>query len=99
MASRNDRLVQIQQISRSANERLQALAVAIVPAEQPIPFLCECADDVCMGRVDMNLGDYDDIHRDRDHYAILRDHQIADGERVVEQRPLYDIVSKVAIAG
>jgi hypothetical protein len=47
----------------------------------------------------MNLGDYHDIHRDRDHYAILRDHQLADGERVVEQRPLYDIVSKVAIAG
>ncbi|SRR6266496_5940744 len=99
MGSRNDGLVQIQQISRSANERLQALAVAIVPAEQLIPFLCECADDVCMGRVDMKLGDYDDIHRDRDQYAILRDHQIADGEMVIEQRPLYDIVSKGAIAG
>jgi hypothetical protein len=44
MDSRNDRLVQIQQMSRSANERLQALAVAIVAAEQLIPFLCECAD-------------------------------------------------------
>ncbi len=47
----------------------------------------------------MKLGDYDDIHRDRDQYAILRDHQIADGEMVIEQRPLYDIVSKGAIAG
>jgi hypothetical protein len=44
VGSRNDQLVQSQQISRSANERLQALAVAIVPAEQLIPFLCECAD-------------------------------------------------------
>jgi hypothetical protein len=99
MDSRNDRLVQIQQMSRSANERLQALAVAIVPAEQLIPFLCECADAACLGRVDMKPGDYDDIHRDRDQYAILRDHQIADGEMVIEQRPLYDIVSKAAIAG
>jgi hypothetical protein len=98
MASRNDLLVQIQQISRSANERLQALAVAIVPAEQLIPFLCECANDACLGRVDMKLGDYDDIHRDRDQYSILRDHQIVDGERIIEQRPLYDIVSKVGVS-
>jgi hypothetical protein len=99
MASRNARLVQSQQISRSANERMQALAVAIISAEQLVPFLCECADDACLGRVDMKLGDYDDIHRDRDRYSILRDHQLADGERVVEQRTLYDIVSKGAMAG
>ena len=77
---------------------MQALAVAIVPAEQLIPFLCECADDGCLGRVDMKLADYDDIHRDRDQYAVLRNHQGADGERVVEQRPLFDIVSKDASA-
>ena len=99
MVTGNELLVQSQQLFRSANERLQALAVSIVPAEQLIPFLCECADDVCMGRVDMNLGDYGDIHRDRDHYAILRDHQLADGERVIEQRLLFDVVSKGAIAG
>jgi hypothetical protein len=78
---------------------MQALAVTIVSAEQLIPFLCECADDACMGRVDMNLADYDDIHRDRDQYSVLRDHQIVDGERVVEQRLLFDVVSKGAIAG
>jgi hypothetical protein len=99
MVSRNDLLVQSQQVFRSANERMQALAVAIVSAEQPIPFLCECADDGCLGRVDMSLADYDDIHRDGDRYAVLRDHQVPDWERVVEQRPLYDVVSKDAIAG
>jgi hypothetical protein len=78
---------------------MQALAVVTVPAEQLIPFLCECADDACMGRVDMNLADYDDIHRDRDQYSVLRDHQIVDGEKVVEQRPLFDVVTKGAIAG
>jgi hypothetical protein len=99
MASGNERLVQSQQIFRSANERMQALAVAFVPAEQLIPFLCECADGGCLGRVDMKLTDYDDIHRDRDRYSVLRGHLIVDGERVIEQRPLYDVVSKGAIAG
>jgi hypothetical protein len=94
----NERLVQSQQTFRSANRRMHTLALAIVPADQLIPFLCECADDDCLGRVDMNLGEYDDIHRDRDQYAVLRDHQIPNGEWVVEQRALYDIVSK-AVAG
>jgi hypothetical protein len=78
---------------------MQALAVTIVSAEQLIPFLCECADDACMGRVDMKLADYDDIHRDRDQYSVLRDHQIVDGERVIEQRLLFDVVTKDAIVG
>jgi hypothetical protein len=99
MGSPNDLLVQSQQVFRSANERMQTLALAIVPAEQLIPFLCECADDGCLGRVDMKLADYDDIHRDRDRYAVLHDHLIVDGELVVEQRPLYNVVSKEAIAG
>jgi hypothetical protein len=98
MASSNERQIVSQRTFRSANERMQTLAVAIVPAEQLIPFLCECADDACMGRVGMNLADYDDIHRDRDRYAILRDHAMTDGEHVIEQRPLYDVVSKAAVA-
>jgi hypothetical protein len=75
---------------------MQTLVVAIVPAEQLIPFLCECADDACLGRVGMNLADYDDS--DRDRYAILRDHAMTDGEHVIEQRPLYDVVSKATVA-
>jgi hypothetical protein len=98
MASQNERLVESQHVFRSANERMQALAVAIVPAEQLIPFLCECADDACLGRVDMSLSDYDDIHRDRDQYAVLHDHQAVDGETVVEQRTLFDIVTKEPLA-
>jgi len=96
--SGNEVLVQSQQIFRSANERMQALAVAIVPAEQLIPFLCECADDACFGRVDMSLSDYDDIHRDRDRYAVLHDHQVVDGETIVEQRALFDIFTKEPLA-
>ncbi len=78
---------------------MEALAAAIAPDDRLIPFLCECADDACLGRVDMNLADYDDIHRDRDRYAVLHDHQIVDGEKVLEQRELFDIVSKAAVAG
>jgi hypothetical protein len=97
--SRNERLVQSQQLFRVASERFQAIAVGLVPAAQLIPFLCECADDACLARVDMNSAEYDDIHRDRDQYAVLQGHLMTDGEELVERRPLFDIVRKRAVAG
>jgi hypothetical protein len=42
----------------AANERLRA-AVAPLPADAAVPFVCECADAECLGRVEMTLGEYD----------------------------------------
>ena len=99
MASDNEQLVANQQRSRTANERMQTLAVGLVADGGSIPFLCECADADCFGQVTMSSAEYDDIHHDRDRYAIVRDHRIADGEELVERRGLFDIVSKIALAG
>ena len=41
----------------AANERLRA-AVAPLPATTPVPFLCECCDPECLGRVEMTLDEY-----------------------------------------
>jgi hypothetical protein len=43
----------------AANERLRA-AVAPLPADAPVPFVCECDDPECLGRVEMTLGEYDE---------------------------------------
>jgi hypothetical protein len=42
---------------RAANERLRA-AVAPLPATTRVPFLCECGDPECLGRVAMTLDEY-----------------------------------------
>jgi hypothetical protein len=42
---------------RAANERLRA-AVAPLPKTTPVPFLCECSDPECLGRVEMTLDEY-----------------------------------------
>lgn len=90
----HEQLVQNQQTFRSANERFQSLAVAIVPAGGLVPFLCECADDACLGRVEMTVRDYDEVHLDRDRYVVLHDHRMVTGEDVVERRDGFDIVRK-----
>jgi hypothetical protein len=94
MERNNEWLIENQQTVRSANERLQAVAVGVVPADQLVPFLCECADGTCLGRVDMKVADYDEIHADRNRYSILHDHELAKGEAVIEERALFDIASK-----
>ena len=99
MDAGNEWLIQNQQTVRSANERLSTLAVEVVPAGQFVPFICECADGACLGRVDMKVAEYEDVHRDRDQYSVIRAHQVVDGEKVVEQRQLFDIVSKAALSG
>jgi hypothetical protein len=94
MQRSNEWLIENQQTIRSANERLQAVAAEVVPADQLVPFLCECADGTCLGRVDMKVAEYDEIHSDRSRYSILHDHDLVNGEAVIEERALFDIVSK-----
>ena len=94
MEANNVWLIQNQQTTRSANERLHAVAADVVAADQLVPFLCECADGTCLGRVDMKVAEYDEIHADRNQYSILHDHELANGEAVIEERALFDIVSK-----
>ncbi len=63
---------------------------------QLIPFLCECADDECMGRIEITAWRYEDIHADKDHYVILPGHTRIGGEEVLEANSYYEIVKKAA---
>jgi hypothetical protein len=96
MSSRDERKEQNQRLFRAANERMQELIDGEVPYRTVIPFLCECADSDCLGRINIAASDYEGIHVDRDLYIVLRDHPMIDGEEVVDHRDGYDIVSKAA---
>ena len=48
---------EVRKLKAAANERLRA-AVAPLPAATPVPFLCECGDPECLGRVEMTLDEY-----------------------------------------
>ena len=99
MASGNEWPIANQQRSRDANERMQTLVVGLVATGEAIPFICECADADCFGEVTMSSAEYDDIHSDRDRYAIAHDHNVAEGEELVERRRYFDVVSKVGLSG
>jgi hypothetical protein len=92
MARRDERLVENQRTFREANERLHELAP--VPDGTRIPFLCECADIQCLGRVEATTTEFEVIHEDDDRFFIIPGHPRLDSERVIDQTRRYEVVTK-----
>jgi hypothetical protein len=80
-----------------ANGRfLDVLQDSTAPDGQLIPFLCECADADCHGRIEITAWRYDDIHTDDRNYIILPGHSRIAGEEIMEENSYYEIVKKAA---
>jgi hypothetical protein len=95
MAARDEQ-AENQDMSRSANKRLQDVVGRTVAAGRIIPFLCECADDACMGRVEISIEDYVIAHLDSHQYVIIPGHPRIDGEVIVHDHGHYEVVAKAA---
>ena len=92
MATRAERLVENEEAFRAANERLSdALDGTSVGL---VPFLCECADDTCLDRVELDMDAYREIRSNSSHFFRLPGHLDAPGERLVEHRSGYDVMEK-----
>jgi hypothetical protein len=96
MMNRDARLVENQEIFRSANERLSGIVEAGSVTAEPVPFLCECADVECMGRVDLTLDEYRELRSHERRFVMLHGHARTAGEGVVAERKGYDITEKPA---
>jgi hypothetical protein len=92
MAARDEGLAENQQTFRRANERFEEL-VDIRSEGSKLPFVCECADAFCLGRIELSASDYYAIHLDRSQYIILNDHSRIAGQRIVEQVDGFQVVS------
>ncbi|MGH3060475.1 MAG: hypothetical protein ACRDOP_01385 [Gaiellaceae bacterium] len=96
MASRDDRMRENEEVFRTANERLRAHVEGEVSPERPVPFLCECMDELCMKRIDMTLGDYRQVRASDDTFAVAPGHAAPRGEVVVEEQDAFHVVRKEA---
>jgi hypothetical protein len=93
VASRHERLAENQRTFRRANEAFQELAADNADGHK-MPFICECADHTCLGRIELSASDYYAIHLDRFQYIILDGHLTISGETLVEQVDGFQVVSK-----
>ncbi len=94
MATRNTRREENQKLFRRGNERLHSAVTDQVPDDGRIPFLCECADEFCDGRVNLRIEDWEGVEREPHHYVMVSGHTRSEGEMVVGTLDGYDIVRK-----
>jgi hypothetical protein len=95
MGAPEERLAEQQKLFRLANERLhQRTAAYGKNGTLLVPFLCECADVGCLGRVELTHRQYREIRSHPDRYVIQPGHPIVEHERIIEEHDSFHIVEK-----
>jgi hypothetical protein len=92
-AARNESLY------REVNERIEELNQCFDAAlEAGASWVCECADTECCERMEMTLGEYEELRSHPDRFAVLPGHVVGAVERVVDTRDRYLVVEKIGPA-
>jgi hypothetical protein len=94
MGSRDTRREENQKLFRLGNERLRSAVNAQVPATGRVPFLCECADEFCDGRIELLMDEWESVAREPHHFVMVSGHPRSEGEKVVGALDGYDVVRK-----
>jgi hypothetical protein len=94
MASRSTRREKNQLSFRSANQGLRGVVEDRVQETQRVPFLCECADDDCLGAVEVTLGEWESVAAQHNRFLMIAGHQHSEGEEVVGSLRQYEIAEK-----
>lgn len=96
MASRDTRREQNQKLFRIGNERLSDVIDDRLPQAARVPFLCECADEFCNGRVELERAQWQTVAATPNQFVMVPGHPRSDGEIVVGELDGYDVVWKRA---
>lgn len=94
MPGRDERCAENQYRFNNANDRLRDLVSEQARSDQKIPFLCECADDACLGRIELDLKEYEQLHKHAGVFVILPGHSRVDGEVVLQREDRFEQVEK-----
>jgi hypothetical protein len=78
---------------RVANERVNGWPERR-EASEPAPYYCECSDLECREQVMLDLGEYEQLRADPQHFAVVPGHEVPDVETVVESTQRYAVVQK-----
>jgi hypothetical protein len=92
-AEKNERLF------RELNERIHEMASSLHAIGPPhIEFICECAREGCLDRIELTLEEYGVVRGDPAHFALVSGHELLDVETLVAQHERYTVVAKPWLA-
>jgi hypothetical protein len=94
MPTRNERREENQRQFQRLNQRLHDVVESQAPDATPVPFLCECADEHCMGRVEVSPDQWQAVAERPNYFLIMAGHPRTEGEEIMDTLGPYEIVEK-----
>jgi hypothetical protein len=92
MNSRAERLVENELLFRQVNERIVELGDSW---SGELDIVCECANEKCTRVISVRADEYARVREHPDRFIVLRGHQVAGIEDVVETTENYLVVEKL----
>ena len=99
MRGRDERVARNEAMYRTVNRELEYAAKQ--HGDQPsdeLEIVCECGQPGCTATLTMTIAEYDDIHRERDRFAVAPGHEDPALEHVVKRTDGYVAVEKFGTA-
>jgi hypothetical protein len=90
-----------QSLFREINERVKQLNEGFSLVLPVGEWICECADDTCVERIELSAAEYEAVRIDGRHFLVAPgdEHVFLDVERVTERTDRYWVVEKFGTAG
>jgi hypothetical protein len=97
--ARLERAERNEQAFKEYNERRAAAEEAgHAPADERVPFACECDDPACGRAIEIAVAEYESAVAPVDRFVVIPGHEDPEVEVVVERRERYFVVSKPDLA-
>jgi hypothetical protein len=87
-----ERAAQNEALFRTVNEEIEKLGRD--PAQRYIEFVCECSDGTCAARIQLTIGEYEEVRSEARWFVIMPGHLAEPIEHVVRSTDRYLIVEK-----
>jgi hypothetical protein len=93
MASREERVARNEATSREINEGLEK-AHEGAPGDRQVRMVCECGLESCDRLIAITIPEYERVRSDARQFAVVRDHMVADVERLAYETDRFVVVTK-----
>ena len=96
MQTHEERIAKTESLFRNVNERIAEASERFDSGEAyGGAFLCECADPGCVERLEVPLGEYEQVRKDATTFVLDPDHVRPEIEKIVSRRRGYAVVKKI----
>jgi hypothetical protein len=97
VSSRVEKAARNRLVFREVNERIAELTGLLNETGVNL-FICECSDRACAESLEVTREEYGAVRADRARFIVLRGHELAEVERVVDGNGRYLVVEPIGAA-